>query len=113
MKNPFDKHEIDYIETYQAKGFTANFYFEEDKIINSDTKTEYQPVDIFIVAEHRYEGMSNPEDLSILYIIKTSKGDKGTLLMGYGPSSDLELSEFFNKIPKSNISNEENIHNDK
>ncbi|MFA9188615.1 hypothetical protein AAGV33_15620 [Flavobacterium sp. FBOR7N2.3] len=113
MKNEFDKHEIGYIKTYQDKGFTANFYFENNKLINSDTKTEYQPEDIFVVAEHRYEGISNPEDMSILYIIKTTNGDKGTLLMGYGPTADLELSEFFKKIPESNISDEESINNDK
>ena len=113
MENQFDKHEINYIEIYQKKGFTANFYFENDKLINSETKTENQPEDIYIVAEHRYEGMSNPEDMSILYVIKTKKDEKGTMLMGYGPSSDLELSEFFNSIPKSNISDEENINNDK
>jgi hypothetical protein len=113
MENQFDKHEINYIEIYQKKGFTTNFYFERDKLINSETKTEYQPIDLFIVAEHRYEGMSNPEDMSILYILKTKNGEKGTLLMGYGPTADLELAEFFNKIPKENISDDENINNDK
>lgn len=113
MKNQFDKHEIDFIEIYKERGFTDNFYFEDDKFINTETKVEYQPLDIFIVAEHRYEGISNPEDMSILYVIKTKQGDKGTLLMGYGPTGDLELAEFFNKIPKSNITNEENIHNEK
>ncbi|MFA9190679.1 hypothetical protein AAGV28_04780 [Flavobacterium sp. FZUC8N2.13] len=113
MKNQFDKHEIDYIKIYQSKGFAANFYFKDNKLINSDTKTEYLPTDIFVVAEHRYEGMSNPSDMSILYIIKTKNGDKGTLLMGYGPTADLELAEFFKKIPETNVSDEENINNDK
>ncbi|MGA9637446.1 hypothetical protein [Flavobacterium sp.] len=112
MKNQFDKHEIDYIKIYQTKGFTANFYFEDDKLINSDTKTPYLPNAIYIVAEHRYEGMSDPSDMSILYVIKTKNGDKGTFLMGYGPTADLELADFFNKIPEENISNEENINTD-
>lgn len=110
MKNPFDKHEIDYIKIYQEKGFITNFYFEEDKLIDTETKNQYLPTNIFIVAEHRYEGMSNPSDLSILYIIKTNDGKKGTLLIGYGPTSDLELGEFFKKIPKANVSDDENIN---
>ena len=113
MKNQFDKHEIDYIKIYQNKGYTANFYFENDKFLNAETKTEYQPTDIFIVAEHRYEGMSNPSDMSILYVIETTSGEKGTVLMGYGPSSNLELSEFFSKIPKGNISKTEDIDDNK
>ncbi|KDN54554.1 hypothetical protein [Flavobacterium seoulense] len=113
MKNPFDKHEIDYIKIYQDKGYTANFYFEDNKFLNTETKTEYDPTDIFIVAEHRYEGMSNPSDMSILYVIETTSGDKGTVLLGFGPSADLELAEFFNEIPKGNISKAEDIDDNK
>ncbi|WP_220761386.1 hypothetical protein [Flavobacterium sp. UMI-01] len=109
MKNQFDKHEIDYIKIYQEKGFVSNFYFKDKKFRNAETKVVFEPEDLFIVAEHRYEGMSNPEDMSILYVIQTKNGDQGTFLMGYGPNSDLELAEFFKKIPKTNITNDLNI----
>jgi hypothetical protein len=110
MKKEFADHEIDYIKIYQDKGYTANFHFENGKLISNETKNEYTPTEILILAEHRYEGMSDPSDMSILYIIETRKGEKGTFLIGYGPSADMELGEFFNKIPKRNVSNEENIH---
>lgn len=110
MNNEFAKNEKDYIEIYQGKGYVSNFYFKEDKLINSETKVEYLPNDIFIVAEHRYEGMSNPSDMSILYVIKTNKGEMGTFLMAYGPEANFDDSEFFRKVPKSNISDEENIN---
>lgn len=112
MENEFAKHEKDFIKIYQEKGFTANFHFKNDKLITSETKNEYAPNDIYIVAEHRYEGMSDPSDMSILYIIKTNKDEKGTFLLGYGPSADLEVAEFFKKIPKSNVSNDESITNE-
>ncbi|MCG9791180.1 hypothetical protein [Flavobacterium algicola] len=111
MIDEYSKHEKDYIEIYQEKGFTANFRYADGALINSETKIEYQPSDIYIVAQHRYEGMSDPEDMSILYIIKTNKEEKGNLLLGYGPSADLELAEFFKAIPEENISNDENINN--
>ncbi|MBP0903690.1 hypothetical protein ACFSKN_03810 [Mariniflexile gromovii] len=107
----FAKHEKDYIKIYQKKGYTANFHYKGDKLISSETKNEYTPKDVFIVAEHRYEGMSDPSDMSILYIIKTNKEERGTLLLGYGPNTDLELAEFFKKIPEANVSNKENINN--
>ncbi|WP_372752518.1 hypothetical protein [Mariniflexile sp.] len=111
MENEFAKHEKDYIKLYQNKGFTANFHYQNEKLVNNETKNEYKPNDIFIVAEHRYEGMSDPSDMSILYVIKTSKNEKGTLLLGYGPSADLELAEFFKKVPKENVSKDEAIIN--
>jgi hypothetical protein len=110
MGKEFAAHEIDYIRVYQDKGYTSNFYFKNDKLINSETKNEYFPKDIIIVAEHRYEGMSDPSDMSILYIIETSKGEKGTFLMAYGPTANMDTSNFFNDIPRINISNKENIN---
>ena len=110
MENEFAKHEKDYIRRYEKKGYTANFRVQDDKLINNDTKNTYTPDEIVVVAEHRYEGMSDPSDLSILYVIETNKNEKGTLLLGYGPSADMEASEFFKNIPKSNFSDKENIN---
>ncbi len=68
------------------------------------------PNDIQIVAEHRYEGISNPSDMSILYVIETNKGEKGTFLMAYGPEANFDDAEFFRRVPESNVSNDENIN---
>ena len=104
------KNEKDYIKIYQDKGYTSNFYFKDGKLINSETKKEYTPTDLNIVAEHRYEGISNPSDMSILYVIKTNKGEKGTYLAAYGANANIDDAEFFKDIPESNISDEENIN---
>jgi len=110
MDNEFAKHEKDYIKIYQEKGYVSSFHIKELKLINNETKNEYNPEDVKIVAEHRYEGMSNPSDMSILYVIETNKNEKGTVLVGYGPSADIEIAEFFKNIPKKNISDEKNIN---
>ncbi|MBF7091510.1 hypothetical protein IUY40_08155 [Flavobacterium sp. ALJ2] len=111
MKLEYAKHEIDYIGEYQKKGYTSNYLFENGCLIDTETKYSYKPEEIFIVAQHRYEGMSNPDDMSILYIIETADFEKGTFLLGYGPTSDLEASEFFKDIPESNCSDKESINN--
>jgi hypothetical protein len=111
MNAKYDKHEINYIKAYQERGFTSNYHFENGRLIDTETKYAYRPDEIFIVAQHRYEGMSDPEDLSILYIIETADQSKGTFLLGYGPSSDLEASEFFKDIPEANCSDKASIHN--
>ncbi|MDD7886587.1 hypothetical protein [Flavivirga sp. 57AJ16] len=114
MENELAKHEKDYIRIYEKKGYGSNFYFKKNKLINSETKNQYLPEDITIVAEHRYEGMSDPSDMSILYVIETNKNEKGTFLLGYGPNTDLDIAEFFKKVPKSNITDAKNINlNDK
>ncbi|WP_027136666.1 hypothetical protein [Gaetbulibacter saemankumensis] len=111
MDNKFTKHEKDYIKIYKEKGYVSSFHMEKGKLVNNKTKKEYTPEDIYIVAENRYEGMSNPSDMSILYVIETNKNEKGTFLMGYGPTADLDTANFFGNITKKNISNKENIYN--
>lgn len=104
------KHETDYINKYQNEGYTTNYLFENGSLIDSDTKYAYQPNEIYIVAHHRYEGMSDPDDMSILYIIETKDKKKGTHLIGYGPTADLEEAEFFKDIPEANYSTNADIN---
>ncbi|MEO5947394.1 MAG: cupin domain-containing protein [Chitinophagaceae bacterium] len=58
---------------------------------------------------YRFEGTSNPEDESILYAISSTKFDiKGTLVNGYGISSDETFSKLIEKLQtnKTHISME-------
>ena len=110
MKREDSKHEIDNIKRYQQEGYNVSYLFENNLLINAETKTEYKPEDIFIVAHHRYEGMSDPDDMSILYVIETKDQQRGTHLLGYGPTADLEEAEFFKDIPKKNYSKNSDIN---
>ncbi|MCK0156334.1 hypothetical protein MWU65_04030 [Cellulophaga sp. F20128] len=104
MNNEYAKSERENIEKYQAKGYERNYKVVQGALVDVDTKEIFKPEEIFVVKEYRYEGMSNPSDLSILYIIETNTNSKGTLLIGYGPTGDLDASEFFKAIPKKNYS---------
>ncbi len=103
------KNETDLIRKYQEKGYLGNFRFQNGRIIDTKTKTAYPPEEIYIVAEHRYEGISNPSDMSILYVLEAHDATKGTFLLGYGPTADLEAANFFKNIPGSNCSNSANL----
>jgi len=110
MKKEYSKHEINYIKKYENEGYTTNFLFKEGCLLDSETKYAYQPAEIFIIAHHRYEGMSDPDDMSILYVIETADQKKGTHLIGYGPTADLEEAEFFKDIPEANYSKNADIN---
>ncbi len=109
MKVNFPKSEHDYMNKYEQMGYSTHYKFYKNQLININSKKHYDPTDIFIVAQHRFEGMSNPCDLSILYIIESSDGSKGNILLNYNLKENLELVTFFNAIPKENISNKVNI----
>ena len=104
------KHELEYLDEYQKKGYCCNFLFQDGALVETESKYSYQPEEIFIVAHHRYEGMSDPDDMSILYIIETKDQRKGTHLLGYGPTADLEEAEFFKDVPKANYTKNSDIN---
>ena len=102
--NNNSKHEINKIEHYKNKGYTASYHFINNKLVDVDTKKEYTVKDVTIDEEYRYEGYSNPADLSILYILTMHDGTKGTILTPYGPGANIELTSFLNKCSsKKNI----------
>jgi hypothetical protein len=80
------------IEELKREGFTENFFFEDGKMQTENDS--FEKSDIKEVKEYRFEGKSNPDDLSILYQITTTKGVKGTIADGFGPSANQELTEF-------------------
>jgi hypothetical protein len=80
------------IDQLKDKGFTEDFFFEDGKLKTENDSFEKE--DIAEIEEYRFEGKSNPDDLSILYQITTSTGKKGTIADGFGPNANQELTEF-------------------
>lgn len=74
-----------YKEDFQVtkKGMTT---FNEDKY--------YQPDEVRVENFYRFEGTSDPGDNTILYVIETNDGTKGTLVDGYGAYASPEVSKF-------------------
>lgn len=83
------------LDELKSDGYTEDFTFSDDKL-KSDNN-EFSADEIEIVNEFRFEGPSNPDDLSILYQIKTSDGTKGRIVDGYGPTANAELAQFLMK----------------
>lgn len=83
------------IKELKNKGFTEDFFFENGKLNTEDES--FRKEDIKKIEEYRFEGKSNPDDLSILYQITTTSGKKGTISDGFGPSANQELTEFILK----------------
>lgn len=87
------------LDELKADGYTENFTFSEGKL-RTDNK-QFSADEIEIIKEYRFEGASNPDDMSILYQIKANDGTKGRIVDGYGPSANAELAQFLMKVEKS------------
>lgn len=82
----------------EADGFTDQYKVEGGKLNDLTNNKKYKPKDVKAVNFYRFEGISNPDDMSILYAIETTDGRKGTLVDAYGFYSDDDTAEFMNQI---------------
>jgi len=82
------------------EGYDDDFKISEDgqSLRSLKTEKEYKPEEINIVNFFRFEGQSDPNDMSIMYVIETADGVKGTLVDAYGPYSDRKLGEFMIQV---------------
>jgi hypothetical protein len=82
----------------EDKGYTNQYRLEDGKLrCIGDDKT-YLPEDVVAVNFYRFEGISDPDDMSILYAIETVDGSKGTLVDAYGLYADDHVSEFMRHV---------------
>jgi hypothetical protein len=91
---------LDKINALENEGFSAQFKLEGEELKDTNTGEKYTPKQLKLVKEFRFEGISNPDDMSILYALEAEDGTKGTVVDSYGTYADIELGEFLNKIGK-------------
>jgi subtilase family serine protease len=101
MDNPSIPHMktlVDCNNAMAAKGYTESFKIDNEKLISLSDERVYEPEDISIVNFYRFESQSDPGDNSILYVIETNDGKKGTIVNGFGPYSDGDLDKFIDMV---------------
>jgi hypothetical protein len=77
-----------------SAGYTTDFKVTGSSLLSLGTGQRYSASQVDVVDFFRYEGISDPEDNSILYVIETPDGVKGTLMNAYGLYSDDEVGSF-------------------
>lgn len=87
------------IDKLEAKGFNDQFRVEKGRLISvKDDKKKYKAKDVQAVNFFRFEGLTNPDDMSVLYAIETIDGNKGTLIDAYGIYADEATGEFMKEV---------------
>lgn len=85
-------------EILKAQGYTLNFNLLANGIECKELGKVYDPATFHIDEFHRFEGMSNPGDMSIVFAVTTEDGKKGTLVDAYGAYEDPLTSEMLQKM---------------
>lgn len=98
MKQNYDTL-LDAVNDLKKRGFTYDFTEQKNKLFCSAKQCDFNPEEFEIVEFYRFEGISDPEDNSIVYAIKSDKNNiKGLLVNAYGVYSDTKVSELIAKM---------------
>ena len=83
-----------------ADGFTTDFRVENGRLhtLASNSTKSYWPEEVTIVDFYRFEGESDPDDMSILYAIEANDGVRGTISSAYGTYGDADANDFMTQV---------------
>ncbi|MCJ7466898.1 MAG: phosphoribosylpyrophosphate synthetase [Maribacter sp.] len=89
---------VEAIQDLQGKGYTEDYNLCDAGVEHKQKKHVHKAEDLNVVKYYRFEGMTNPDDSAILYVIETSLGEKGLLVDAYGAYSGNVSKEMLDKL---------------
>lgn len=81
------------VEALRRRGFTADFSYNEAAGRIVAAGRAFTGAELTIVEHHRFEGMSDPDDSSVLYALEGSDGSKGLLVDAYGAYANANIAK--------------------
>ena len=104
MEQPAEMNTLSQIlEKLRTKGMDNELRMTDHGKMQSKTLDKiYTPEDLTIVKTYRFEGMSDPADNSVLYLIEDSDKNIGYILDAYGAYSDNDGAIFADFLKKIN-----------
>jgi hypothetical protein len=86
------------VDRVVSEGYKENFRVVNGALTSEKASHPYKPDQVVIANFYRFEGYSNPEDNSILFVLETHDGKKGTLVDSYGSAADENISHFIRQV---------------
>lgn len=100
---------VDATNDLLKRGYTANLALEGDTIDDKEHNIKMTADDFEIDEFYRFEGQSNPSDMSIVYAVSSPKNNlKGVLVNAYGTYADDSSSAIEAKLHHYMVSR--NLH---
>jgi len=87
------------VDDLAHSGFREHFQMRAGKLLALDSGKTFTAADLVIRDYHRFEGVSDPDDMAIVYAIESRSGVRGTLVDAFGVYADPALGEFLKGVP--------------
>lgn len=94
------------LDKINSRGFTNEITLDKKGARFNEGEKRYRPEDLTIRKIYRFEGESDPADMSIVYIMEANDGLKGFMINAYGTYSDQDnpyYDEFIVDVPVEEV----------
>lgn len=89
---------VEAVSDLAKRGYSHNFSISNNSQLIEGNQYHFYPFEVELHEFHRFEGNTNPDDMSIVYAVKTINGMKGTVVDSFGVQGSEVVSEFMNKV---------------
>jgi hypothetical protein len=90
---------LDAVNALRDRGYTYDFDFSQACLHCNLISQKFQPEDLRITEYYRFEGISDPDDNTVVYAIESKQGVKGIMIDAYGAYADEHKAAFIKNIP--------------
>jgi hypothetical protein len=86
------------IEKLKERGFVERFDVRDGRLRALGSGRTFDAEEITIREYQRFEGVSDPDDASVVYAIETGSGTKGLLVDAFGPYANPEVGRLLETV---------------
>jgi len=86
------------LEDLARRGFTANFEYLDGAFTVVDSGRTFRAEELTIVEHHRFEGISDPDDMAVVYALISRAGVRGVVVDAFGVYANPKLGEFLGTV---------------
>jgi hypothetical protein len=87
------------VDGLTAHGFGERFRAHEGGLLAIERGEAVRTEDLVIRAYYRFEGVSDPDDMAIVYAVETRAGVRGTITDAFGVYSDPAIGAALADVP--------------
>jgi hypothetical protein len=87
------------VDELGRRGYTEHFRAVDGGLQALGSGERFGPKDLTIRGYYRFEGVSDPDDMAIVYAIETRSGVRGILVDAFGVYADPATSDVLKQVP--------------
>jgi hypothetical protein len=89
------------VKGLESRGYMYDFHYQDACLHGEKINEKFIADDLTITEFYRFEGISDPEDNSIIYALESKDGHKGFIIDAYGAYSDEHITAFLKDVKVS------------